>query len=218
MPSIATIRVSYQHCEEILATSGIYEVEGGITTISAGQIIAEELALASKALVGSLKAIMGNRDRLVSIDTFIPVEENSGWGPFGYHAALAEVGTGVARVTKATDMIAAQLVWGGVNELDEKVRNAKFWSCLTPAEIDCLELDEASITEIQTAFETFFPASHTLSSATLNRVVSNTRAGVPGLVTYHPCTEIVCSATLAIIGNRRGDVTPRRGKIVSVPA
>ena len=217
MPNIATVKIDYQHCEEILSTTGIYEVDGGITTITQGTLICEELAAAIVDELANLQAIMGATDRIISVDVSIPADENENWGPWGNHFAVGLAGTDAARATKMTDMVAAQIVWSGINELDEQVRNAKFWSCLTPEDVDCMELSSAAITEIGNAFESVFAETISLSSATMNRVVSNTRAGVPGLVTYHPCTQVIASAVLASVKTRRGDITPRKGKLVAVP-
>jgi len=214
MPTIATVKISYQHCEEVLATSGLYELDGGITAITQGTLAAEELALEMESRLGNLQAIMGANDRIVGVDVSIPSDENEGWGPWGYHAPVLLFGTDVARATKLTDMIAAQIIWSGINELDEQIRNAKFWSCLTPADVDCMELKSAAITEIGNGFESFWGEELNLSSGDWIRVVQNTRASVPGLVTYHRCTSVLASAVLASVGNRRGDITPRKGKVV----
>ena len=217
MPNIATVKLSYQHCEEVLATTGIYELDGGVTSISQGTLAVEELALDMASRITAFRAIMGTADKVIALDVTMPADVDQGWGPWGYHRPQRVYGTDSARAAKLTDMIAAQIVWEGTNELDEKVRNAKFWSCLTPLDIDCMELSEAAITEIGDAFAALFPAQRALSSGTWNRVVSNTRAGVPGLITYHPCTSVIASAVIASVGNRRGDITPRRGKIVATP-
>lgn len=216
MPTIATVKISYQHCEEVLATSGLYEFDGGITSITQGTLAAEELALDVATRLGSLQEIMGATDRIIAVDVTIPSDENEGWGPWGYHCPVLIFGTDVARATKLTDMIAAQIIWNGVNELDEQVRNAKFWSCLTPADADCMELQGAAITEIGNAFESLWLEELNLSSGDWIRTVQNTRAAVPGLITYHRCTSVLASAVLASVGNRRGDITPRKGKLVPV--
>lgn len=217
MPNIATIKISYQHCEEVLATTGIYELDGGVTAISQGTIAVEELAFAVVANIVDLRAIMGANDKVVAVDVTMPADIDTGWGPWGYHRPQRVAGTDANRLNKLTDMIAAQIIWTGQNEVDEKVRNAKFWSCLTPLDVDCMELSGPAIAEITAAFNDLFPVEYAVSAGTFRRVVSNTRAGVPGLVTYHPCTSVAASAVVASVGNRRGDITPRRGKLVTAP-
>jgi hypothetical protein len=211
--AIMTVKVDYQHCEEILSTTGLYEVDGGINAIAVGTLICEEAALHFGSLIaGSLAGIIGPNDRIISVDTHIPVDPDQPWGPWHYHRGYNTKGTDQLRTSKLTDMIAAQIVWVGQNELDEPVRNARYWSMLTASDVDCMELVDLAQTEIQTAFNTFWPLAVNLSSGTIRRVVKNLRAGV--VTTYHPCTSVQVSKTVATMIQRRGDVTPKRGKIV----
>jgi len=212
---IFNVKVLYQHCEEVLGLTAYYRLQETSIDADTLQNVAQEAAVYLATQHATLRAIMGVPDKLIGIEVTAPVNED-GEGPAGFIQPVCRRGSDAGRSEQLTDMIAAQIEFTGINELDEPVRNAKFWSCLCQSDVDCMELLSTPRTEISTGFATFFENPLVLGSGNLDLVVKNARAGA-GVITYHPCTDVQAAQTLASMIQRRGDITPRRGHLTPAP-
>lgn len=214
MPQIPfRVVCNYQNCEEILSTTFYYLWdEPSLSDVGLSQLICKDLALSFYARRATFALLLPTDARFVSIETHAPVVD--GVGPAGY-AINVDV-PGGRSVTRLTDMICAVVNLSGNNELDEPVRNAKLLSMLGDEDVDCNQVSSTVVQTFSTQLANFLPSNLALSNGNLVHVVRNFRAGI-GVITYHPVLSIQCSSVPGSYGTRRGDVTPRKGKIVQTP-
>lgn len=206
-----TLKVLYQADEEILGTSFYYLFDGSIDDVGLSQLLCKDLADNFLARAQQFRDILGNHCYVIAFEARAPVVE--GTGPGFYQSIVS--GAGSIDGTVMTDQVTMVLNVTGSTELGTPVRNGKLISGLMKEAVNCNVLEQDHVDDVNGSIATFLPATINLSSGLVTHVVRADRGG--GVITYHPVEGIALSGVVGSYGTRRGDVTPRRGKIVTPP-
>lgn len=206
-----TVVVKYQADEEILGTRFYYLWDGTIDDQGKSQLLAADLANNFYLRRAQFQSFLGNHCLMIAIEVFAPVVE--GIGPAYYQVPVCELCD--LDGTALTDQVIAVYTISGQTELDTPVRNSKLISGLTKEIIDCNIVDEDWRDNANSAMNVFLPATINLSNGLVTHVVRADRGG--GVFTYHPVLAKAFNGVLGSFGTRRGDITPRKGRLVPAP-
>lgn len=205
------VKFIYQADEEIMQTVFYYLYDGPIDDVGKSQFLAQECATNFHARRAQLANILGNHCYVIACEVTSPVVEGIGPAYFADNFSIVGAIDGIPM----TDQVVMLVNVTGQNELDAPVRNTKLISGLMKQNVDCNLLDPTFVDNANAALAVLLPATLNLSNGQLSHVVRNDRGG--GVVTYHPVQSINVGGIVGSYGTRRGDITPRRGKLLPTP-
>jgi hypothetical protein len=206
-----TVTIKYQADEEVLSTRFYYLWDGTIDDQGKSQLIAADLAANFYTRRTQFQDVLGNHCLMIAIEVSAPVVE--GIGPAYYQVPVVEICN--IDGSAMTDQVCAVYTVRGQTELDTPVRNSKLISGLTKEVVNCNVLAEDWIDDSNGIMNTFLPSTINLSNGQVTHVVKADRGA--GVYTYHPVTSKAFNGVVGSYGTRRGDVTPKRGKLVVTP-